>query len=65
MNFKAGTRYNKLNVFAGIHNIFDKQYVEHLSHQRDPFRTGIKVPESGRNFYMNLALESRASYYYF
>ena len=55
MNIKAGMRYKKFDVFAGVHNVFDRQYFEHLSYQRDPFRTGVKVPEIGRNFYMNLA----------
>ena len=54
VNFKAGTNYKNLNIFAGIDNIFDKQYVEHLSYQRDPFRTGIKVPEIGRSFYVSI-----------
>ena len=54
VNLKIGMEHKKFNIFAGIHNIFDRQYVEHLSYQRDPFRTGIKVPEIGRNFYLNL-----------
>ncbi|MBW1805807.1 MAG: TonB-dependent receptor [Deltaproteobacteria bacterium] len=55
MNLKVGVTYKKLNVFAGIQNVLDRQYFEHLSFQRDPFRTGIKVPEIGRNFYINLS----------
>ena len=55
MNLKAGIRHKKLDIFAGVHNVFDRQYFEHLSFQRDPFRTGIKVPEIGRNVYLNLA----------
>lgn len=54
MNLKVGMKYERFNIFAGVHNIFDRQYFEHLSYQRDPFRTGIKVPEIGRNFYLNL-----------
>ena len=54
MNLTAGMRYMKLDIFAGIHNVFDRRYFEHLSYQRDPFRTGIKVPEIGRNFYLSL-----------
>jgi iron complex outermembrane receptor protein len=55
MNVKAGTKYKGFSIFAGIHNVFDRQYYEHLSYQRDPFRTGIKVPEIGRSFYVNFA----------
>lgn len=55
MNLKVGMKYKKFDIFGGVYNVFDRQYVEHLSYQRDPFRTGIKVPEIGRNFYLNLA----------
>lgn len=55
MNLKAGMKYKKFSIFAGIHNVFDRQYYEHVSYQRDPFRTGIKVPEIGRSLYVNLA----------
>ena len=54
MNFKFGMKLKKMNIFAGIHNLFDRQYYEHLSYQRDPFRSGTKVPETGRNFYLNI-----------
>ncbi len=55
MNLKAGIKYNKFNIFAGVHNLFDRHYYDHLSYQRDPFRSGIKVPESGRSFYLNIS----------
>ena len=55
MNLKVGMKYKRLDLFAGIHNVLDRQYFEHLSYQRDPFRSGITVPEIGRNFYLNLA----------
>ncbi|MDY6934322.1 MAG: TonB-dependent receptor [Spirochaetota bacterium] len=54
-NIKIGMKYRMFNLFAGIQNIFDRQYYEHLSYQRDPFRTGIRVPEIGRNYYFFLA----------
>ncbi len=55
MNLKFGVKFKKINIFAGVNNLFDRYYHEHLSYQRDPFRSGIKVPETGRNFYLNLA----------
>ena len=55
LNLKAGMEHKRMDIYAGIHNIFDRRYFEHLSYQRDPFRTGIKVPEIGQSFYMNLA----------
>jgi iron complex outermembrane receptor protein len=56
-DLKGGYDYKGLSVFAGINNLFDKQYFTHLSYVRDPFAGGVgyKVPENGRNFYITLA----------
>jgi len=51
---KAGVSYMGFTLYAGLNNLFDKQYVNHLSYQRDPFATGVKVPENGRSFYVTL-----------
>jgi len=56
-NFTAGLAYKKITLRGGIQNIFDKQYFRHLSYQRDPFRSGINIPEIGRSFFMMLSLE--------
>jgi iron complex outermembrane receptor protein len=53
MNASAGLRQGRLQVTAGLANLFDRLYVEHLSYQRDPFRTGVRVPELGRSFFAN------------
>ncbi len=54
-NIKAGyTIKNRASINIGIDNLFDKNYYTHLSYLRDPFRAGIKVPEPGRFFYMNV-----------
>jgi iron complex outermembrane receptor protein len=53
-NLKAGFVAKGVRVLAGIRNLFDKQYFEHLSYLRDPFATGAKVPEPGRTLYANL-----------
>jgi iron complex outermembrane receptor protein len=53
MNASAGLRQGRLQVTAGLANLFDRLYVEHLSFQRDPFRTGVRVPEPGRSFFAN------------
>jgi len=55
MNFKAGMKYKGLSISAGVENVFDRLYFEHLSYQRDPFATGTKIPEMGRNLYLNLS----------
>jgi iron complex outermembrane receptor protein len=53
MNAAAGLRQGRLQVTAGLANVFDRLYVEHLSYQRDPFRAGVRVPEPGRSFFAN------------
>jgi iron complex outermembrane receptor protein len=53
MNLAAGFRRGRLRVAAGVANVFDRFYVDHLSYQRDPFRTGTRVPEPGRSLFAN------------
>ena len=55
VNLKAGITYKKFDIFAGINNLFDRMFFEHLSFQRDPFRTGTSVPEMGRSVYVNIS----------
>jgi iron complex outermembrane receptor protein len=56
-DLKAGYNYKALSVYAGVYNLFDKQYYSNLSYLRDPFASGVgfKVPENGRNFYITVA----------
>ncbi|MBI5695225.1 MAG: TonB-dependent receptor [Nitrospirae bacterium] len=51
-DIKAGVTRGRFTVFAGVNNVFDKQYFSHLSYQRDPFASGYAVPENGVNFYV-------------
>jgi iron complex outermembrane receptor protein len=53
MNASAGLRRGRLGLAVGLTNALDRLYVEHLSYQRDPFRTGARVPEPGRSFFAN------------
>jgi iron complex outermembrane receptor protein len=53
MNAAAGLRQGRLRVTVGLTNVFDRLYVEHLSYQRDPFRSGVRVPEPGRSLFAN------------
>jgi iron complex outermembrane recepter protein len=52
---KLGLHLSRLNLTCGIDNLFDRFYYEHLSFQRDPFRSGIRVPEPGRTVYLNIS----------
>jgi iron complex outermembrane recepter protein len=53
VNVKVGGNFKGFTLTAGIDNVLDKKYFEHLSYLRDPFATGVKVPEPGRTFYIN------------
>jgi len=53
-DLKAGANLKHWKIFAGVNNLFDKYYVTHLSYQRDPFRTGVKVPETGAFAYLTV-----------
>ncbi|HNZ97366.1 MAG TPA: TonB-dependent receptor, partial [Thermoanaerobaculia bacterium] len=46
-NLRGGWQGARFSVLAGVENLFDRQYREHLSYQRDPFRSGARVPEPG------------------
>lgn len=54
-NLRAGIHVRHFNISAGIDNVFNRFYYEHLSFQRDPFRFGIRVPEPGRNLYFSIS----------
>lgn len=54
-DFKAGITWDQWSLLGGVNNIFDHSYYNYLSYQRDPFRSGVKVPEIGRFAYVNLA----------
>ncbi|MCB1008674.1 MAG: TonB-dependent receptor [Acidobacteria bacterium] len=47
-HLRAGWRRGEWAVSVALSNLFDREYVEHLSYQRDPFRSGVRVPEPGR-----------------
>jgi iron complex outermembrane recepter protein len=53
-NFKVGTTVARFTLNCGIGNLFNRLYYETLSYQRDPYRSGVKVPEPGRNFFVNV-----------
>jgi iron complex outermembrane receptor protein len=55
VNIKVGGNFKGFTINAGVDNLFDKKYFEHLSYLRDPFAAGVKVPEPGRTFYLNVS----------
>jgi len=52
---KAGVNWEQWSLTGGINNVFDRYYFSHLSYQRDPFASGVKVPETGLFAYATLA----------
>ena len=55
LNARFGGSFGRARFSVGLSNLLDRTYMEHLSYQRDPFRTGSKVYEPGRNLYANAA----------
>jgi iron complex outermembrane receptor protein len=55
LNLRVGLRWRPVVLTAGVENVFDAFYAEHLSFQRDPFRSGVRVHEPGRTVSLNVA----------
>jgi iron complex outermembrane receptor protein len=55
LNLRAGMQIQKLRLTLALDNVFDRLYVHHNSFQRDPYRTGVRVPEPGRNLSVSLS----------
>jgi iron complex outermembrane recepter protein len=56
MKASLGGRLGRMRLTAGVANVFDRLYIDHLSYQRDPFRSGVRVPEPGRSLFANATL---------
>lgn len=54
-NLKGGVNFKNASIKLGLNNIFGRKYFEHLSYMRDPFRSGGRVYEPGRSFFVNLS----------
>lgn len=54
-DIKSGYMWDKWSIAGGVNNVFDKYYFSHLSYKRDPFASGVKVPETGMLAYLTLA----------
>jgi iron complex outermembrane receptor protein len=57
-DLRAGWQRGRLALTAGVTNLFDRAYREHLSYQRDPFRAGYPVAEPGRGFVLGVRLRT-------
>jgi len=54
-NAKLAYRFRRFTFRAAVDNLFNRRYYEYLSYMRDPFRTGVRVFEPGRNVYLNIS----------
>jgi iron complex outermembrane recepter protein len=54
-NLRGGFRFKGASVSLAVNNVANRQYMEHLSYQRDPYRSGVRLPEPGRTLTVNLA----------
>ena len=54
-NLRAGLFLSEMEVTVAVRNLFDRYYREHLSYQRDPFRSGHRVFEPGRSIAASVA----------
>ena len=54
MNLKLGLTHNRLSASFVVENLFNRYYSQHLSYFRDPFAAGRRIPEPGRNFFVQL-----------
>ena len=54
VDIKAGLHIRRVNLTLGMANVLNRLYYEHCSYQRDPFRSGLRVPEPGRNLFTTL-----------
>lgn len=53
-NLKLGYRASRFHAEGGIHNLLSREYSDFLSYARDPYNTGIRLPEPGRNVFVNV-----------
>ena len=49
VNIKTGATYRHWRLMLIFENLFNRNYYDHLSYQRNPFRSGFTVYEPGRS----------------
>jgi iron complex outermembrane receptor protein len=56
LSIRGGLRFSHVRGTATLQNVLDHWYYDHLSFQRDPFRSGVRVYEPGRTIHLNAVL---------
>jgi iron complex outermembrane receptor protein len=54
VNLSLGGEYRNFRAIFGVNNLLDRQYLDYFSYRRDPFASGVKVPEPGRGITVNV-----------
>jgi iron complex outermembrane receptor protein len=54
LNFKLGLTLRQWSASLTADNLLDRYYFEYLSYYRNPFGAGVKLPEPGRNLFVQL-----------
>jgi iron complex outermembrane receptor protein len=54
-NLKLGYHTNRIRVEGGVNNLLAREYSDFLSYARNPYTNGVRLPEPGRNFFVNLS----------
>jgi iron complex outermembrane receptor protein len=55
LNLRVGGQMKKLRLTIALDNVLNRLYVNYNSFQRDPYRTGVRVREPGRNLYASVS----------
>ncbi len=53
---RGGIHHKQWNFAVGVDNMLNRFYYTHLSFRRDPYRSGVRIPEPGRTVYLNVSL---------
>ncbi len=54
-NLRLGYSANRFRFAAGLNNLLAREYSEYLSYARNPYSNGVRLPEPGRNFFVNVS----------
>lgn len=54
-NVRLGYKAKHFHLQSGVNNLLAREYSQFLSYARDPYNTGIRLPEPGRNLFANLS----------
>lgn len=55
LNLRVGAQRKNLRATLALDNVFNALYVQYNSFQRDPYRSGVRVREPGRNLYAGVS----------